>query len=50
MAIDRATFLESLRGEAEMRTLRIEAPRVVELGADSAVLVYRAVAELDAND
>ena len=46
MILDRATFLESLRGEPEMRSLRIEEPRVIELGADSALLLYTAVATM----
>lgn len=46
MILDRATFISSMNREPDMRELRIEDPRVVELGAGAAVLLYRAVASL----
>ena len=44
--LDGPTFLEGLEGEPEMRTLELHDPRVIELGQDGAVLLYRAVATL----
>lgn len=45
MVVDRATFLEAVQHEKPWSRYEIEDPRLVQLTADSAALVYRVTAQ-----
>ncbi|MFC9895624.1 nuclear transport factor 2 family protein [Nocardia sp. NPDC127579] len=50
MILDRAAVVASLRAAPPWRAYEIEDPRVVDLGADGKVLVYRAAAYRDGSE